>query len=340
MDEQSIYLGIDAGGTSTTAVVVSQNGSVLGWGRGGAANHTILGLEIARVSISAAVTRALQGIHNEPAAVALGSAGLEETGDLEIARQLLPGFLQGKLIAFECDGLMALEGALGGDPGIVVVAGTGAIAYGRDASGKMKRAGGWGWRIGDEGSGYWIGRSALEAVTKAADGRGPETKLVTAIVHSLRLSNVEELVQWTYAKERAPRDIAALARVVDDAAREGDRIAADILSNAAAELVQAAQSVYLAQRQGLPERVGVSIGGGVFKSSLLLSEFRRRLEEGGWARWQEPKLSPALGAGLHAWRLGQSAREGGPSMWDVDIPESFVARLKDGASQLAPMEME
>ena len=117
------FLGIDAGGTQTLAVVISEDGDVLGLGKGGPANHVSLGEDVARRSVALAVEEAFGGLSLLPATVAFGSAGLEAPGDLDTARRLLPESLRSLPIIFDTDAIMSLEGALGGDPGIVVAAG-------------------------------------------------------------------------------------------------------------------------------------------------------------------------------------------------------------------------
>lgn len=332
-DTNRLYLGIDAGGTHTLAVVVSATGDVLSVGRSGAANHVSMGISAAHRSISQAVEQALCGGRLQPRAVAFGSSGLEEPGDLQVARQLLPEHLWNLPIVFDCDAVMALEGALGGEPGIVVTAGTGAIAFGRDAVGRRANASGWGWRVGDEGSAYWLGQEAIRAICRAEDGRGPATQLTAAVLADLKLNDCRELRDWVYVEKRTPSDIAHLAVVVGETAAAGDELANGLLVQAAHELAAATEAV--GRRLGFLDQsaVYVSFTGGVFQSSIVRTHFeaeiaRRQIP----AELHEPILAPVGGAGLHAWRLGQlgeMAVVGDSSvLWQVEIPESVVNRLK------------
>ena len=123
------------------------------------------------------------------------------------------------------------------------MSGTGSIAYGRNARGEAARAGGWGYVLGDEGSGYWIGRLALRAVVRHADGRGRETSLTPRVLEHFGLTRAAELIHRIYHETLAPSAIGALARYVQHAREDGDFIAARILDQAAEELVTAAAAV-------------------------------------------------------------------------------------------------
>jgi N-acetylglucosamine kinase-like BadF-type ATPase len=129
---------------------------------------------------------------------------------------------------------IALEAAHGQGPGIVLVSGTGSVAVARDKEGVLHRAGGYGWQMGDEGSGYSLARAAMLAVGRAHDGRGPATALLDAILAAGLVKSFDELVRWTNAAE--PREIAALAPAVFEAASRGDAVAQGLVDAAAEEL--------------------------------------------------------------------------------------------------------
>jgi N-acetylglucosamine kinase-like BadF-type ATPase len=141
------------------------------------------------------------------------------------------------------DALIALVAGAGDGPGIVVVAGTGSIVYGRNAAGEAARAGGWGHMIGDEGSGYWIGREALAAVMRAGDGRGPDTLLTREILDVFELDDVSRLPRIVYDRARPFVSVASLGPLVQRVSERGDTVATRILERAADELVLAASSV-------------------------------------------------------------------------------------------------
>src|SRR5207237_4016708 len=138
---------------------------------------------------------------------------------------------------------IALVAGAGNEPGIVVIAGTGSIVYGRNAQHVAARAGGWGHILGDEGSGYWIGREALAAVMRADDGRGPETRLTGDVLEHFNITSTSQLPRIVYDRELPRMSVAALGPIVQQAREQGDVVAMRILEHAADELVLAARSV-------------------------------------------------------------------------------------------------
>src|SRR5439155_26556427 len=131
------------------------------------------------------------------------------------------------------DALVALVAGAGAGAGVVIVAGTGSIAYGHDGSGHAARAGGWGYLLGDEGSGFWIGRRALAAVVRQADGRGPVTQLTGLILDRMGITRPGDLIHETYYRDLKRQAIAALAPLVQQAHAAGDAVADHILQRAA-----------------------------------------------------------------------------------------------------------
>src|SRR5215468_2613685 len=165
-------------------------------------------------------------------------ANLQGVGELALEK-----VLHSAMILIVNDALIALQAGIGDAPGIVVVSGTGSIAYGRNARGEAARAGGWGYVLGDEGSGYWIGRFALRAVVRHADGRGRETSLTSRLLGHFDLTGPSELIHKVYHQELAPSAIGALAHYVQEARDDGDLVAAVILDQAAEELAATAAAV-------------------------------------------------------------------------------------------------
>jgi glucosamine kinase len=154
---------------------------------------------------------------------------------------------------------IALAAAFADGPGIVVSAGTGSIAVGRDRAGKQHRIGGYGWQMGDEGSGYAIGRAALGAVSRAVDGRSPKTALSDRILRASRSADFDSLIRW--AATASPAEVAALAPHVLAVAAEGDPLAQGITDYAARELSQLA--ICLLPRMDLAPPVSVAVTGGL-----------------------------------------------------------------------------
>ena len=272
-------LGIDAGGSKTVALLADGNGAIIGEGRAGGANLQTEGeLQVEKV-LDAVIDRATEGHHVRPEAVCLGIAGVDRDSDARVIREIMRrlGFRSKTLIVN--DALIALVAGAGASPGVVVISGTGSIAYGVSHRGLAARAGGWGPTLGDEGSGYWIGRRALEAVVRDADGRGPRTQLTPRVLEYFSLPRPELLVSEIYHQPQGRRAIASLAPVVDQARADGDLVAAEIMVDAADELAKAASSViFRLEMRG--ERFPILLAGGMLRrSDWLAAEVERRMAE-------------------------------------------------------------
>jgi len=236
-------LGIDAGGTKTVCLLADQQGRVLAEARGGGANLQSAGeLEVEKV-LFGVMDAALARHDVRPAAICLGIAGVDRPADADAVRAIMTRIgLKSRTLVVN-DALVALVAGAGDEPGVVVVAGTGSIAYGRNAAGQASRSGGWGYLLGDEGGGFWIGRSALAAVVRQSDGRGPATQLTEMVLGHMSLASPTELIHAIYYRDLHRHAIAGLAAVVQQAAQAGDAVATEILARAGGELVTAAASV-------------------------------------------------------------------------------------------------
>lgn len=290
-------LGIDAGGTKTLALLADADGHIIREGRAGAANLRTEGeLEVEK-TLHAVIEQACEGLDSPITAVCLGVAGVDREDDSRIIRDLVRrlGFRSNALIVN--DALIALVAGAGPNPGVVLVSGTGSIAYGVSHRGVAARSGGWGPTLGDEGSGYWIGRRALAAVMRDFDGRGPATDLTPMVLHHFSLSRPEMLVSEIYFQPQGRRTIAALAAVVDRARAEGDPVALDIMCHASEELALAAGSV-IGRLEMRGEQFPVLLAGGVLREiHWLADDVRGRLSEIAPRSHVAPLTQePALGA--------------------------------------------
>ena len=270
-------LGIDAGGTKTVCQLADERGEVLAEARRGGANLQAAGeLDVEKV---------LHGVMNEvlgdtdltPAAICLGIAGVDRPEDSAVVRGIMKRIGYKARVLVVNDALVALEAGAAGQPGVVVIAGTGSIAYGRNAHDEAARAGGWGYVLGDEGSGYWIGRAALRAVLRQSDRRGPVTRLTTLLLEHFQVAHAQDLIHQVYHPALRPTAIAALAQCVQQAFTAGDAVAIGILRGAADQLEASAMSV--ARRLDL---VGTQfpfvLAGGMFRAvPWLHDELDRRL---------------------------------------------------------------
>lgn len=242
-------LGIDAGGTKTVCLLADAQGTVIASARGPGANLQAQGeLEVEKV-LHEVMESALAIRRASVAAICLGIAGVDRPDDSAIMRGIMRRIGQKVPTLIVNDALVALTAGAGDGAGIVVICGTGSICYGRDDLGRAARSGGWGYVLGDEGSGYWLGRRALTAVVRHSDGRGPATSLTDRVLAHFRVGSVSDLVQEIHLRDPHRRRIASLGEAVQRAIDEGDVVARGIAEEGAEELVHAAASV--AERLGL-----------------------------------------------------------------------------------------
>ena len=272
-------LGIDAGGTKTVGLLADAEGRIVAEARGGGANLQSAGeLEVEKV-LHAVMDGVLGDREERPAAICLGIAGVDRPADGQTIRAIMRRIGSNARTLVVNDALVALEAGAGEGPGVVLVAGTGSIAYGRNASLQAARAGGWGYLLGDEGGGFWIGRAALSAVVRQFDGRGPSTRLTELVLRQMGLSSPTDLIHEIYYRDLHRHAIAGLAALVEDAADAGDAVAAQILTRAATELAAAAASVIT--RLGMRgDAFPVILAGGIFRGiPSLVRDVEHRLSE-------------------------------------------------------------
>jgi N-acetylglucosamine kinase-like BadF-type ATPase len=272
-------LGIDAGGTKTHCLLADEHCEVVAEARGGGANLQGEGeLQVEKV-LHTVMAEALGDRGIVPTAICLGIAGVDRDEDVQIVQGLMRRIGFNARILVVNDALVALVAGAGDAPGVVVVAGTGSISYGRNGHGQGARAGGWGHVLGDEGSGYWMGRLALRAVVREADGRGPVTKLTPYVFQHFNVARAQDLIQQVYYRNIRPSAIAALARTLQRAHEEGDEAAQSILERAATELTASAASV-VEQLAMTNDSFPVILAGGIFQAvPWLYAELGRRLPE-------------------------------------------------------------
>jgi N-acetylglucosamine kinase-like BadF-type ATPase len=290
-------LGIDAGGTKTICLLADGEGRVVGEARGGGANLQASGeLEVEKV-LHHVMDAAIGERDVRPAAICLGIAGVDRPEDTAAVHSIMRRIGFKAQVVVVNDALVALVAGAGDAAGIVVVAGTGSIAYGRDAAGRAARAGGWGYLLGDEGGGFWIGRAALTAVVRQFDGRGPATLLTPLILEHLGISGPNELIHEIYYRDVHRHTIAGIAGLVQRAMNNGDAIAADIIERAGGELAAAASSV-ITRLEMRGDAFATVLAGGIFRGiPWLVSDVTRRLSEIAPRAHVRPlDVEPAIGA--------------------------------------------
>mgnify|MGYP000846872595 FL=1 len=237
----ALIVGVDAGGTKTTGVVADENGVVLRRARGAGANLHLHG----ELSVEKVLADLLDELCPEerPDALCLGMAGVDRPGEEQVVRGLLRrlGFRANAQVVN--DAVIAIAAGSPNRVGIVLIAGTGSIAYGIDSHGRTARAGGLGPTLADEGSGGWIGHRAVLAAIRAHEGRGPSTALREAVFEDLHVRDLSEFPALAYGGGLTRERFAALAPLVARLAQAGDAEAAGILETGARELAAAARSV-------------------------------------------------------------------------------------------------
>lgn len=256
------YLGIDGGGTQTTCAVGDQL-RVLATAVAGGSNIVRVGESEAHFNLREAITKACAAAGVSPAAVeatVIGVAGSSVPTVKDAVAAVIGDLVPGE-IEVVGDMVIAMESAFPGLPGVVVISGTGSVAFGRNRLGEAARAGGWGSAISDEGSGYWIGRAAVSAVLRAHDAAA-STTLLRGVLDCWRLNSLEELLQ----KGNSLPGFADLFPIVESAASAGDQVARQILVAAGGELATLA-SIVIGRLWSAGHVVRVAIGGGVFAHS-------------------------------------------------------------------------
>lgn len=286
-------IGIDAGGTKTVGILADESGQPLSEARGGGANLQTHGeLEVEKVLDG--ILDALDPTRRNVAAVCLGIAGVDRPDDEQVIRGILRRLGYRETARIVNDAAIALAAGAPERVGIVVLAGTGSIAYGVDPRGRTVRAGGYGFLLADEGSAYWLGHQALRLVVRAGDGRGPATALTPLVFAALEVGSIAELIPRVYERGLPKHRIAALAPNVEAAARQGDRLAAALVEQGAHELALAAQAV--ARQVELGPTYPVVVAGGAFKACpSMLAVLERALSLPG-AHLRPLLTEPAMGA--------------------------------------------
>ncbi|PYP15299.1 MAG: hypothetical protein DMD52_10630 [Gemmatimonadetes bacterium] len=292
----TIFLGADAGGSHSTVVIGTAELTILGRADGPPAAMKPGGAPASAAVLSETGRRAAAqadvDLPVERAVIAAAGAGrLQEQAELEGA--LVHAGLA-RRVRVMADGEVALSMAFADGTGIIVSAGTGSIAYARDPAGQLHRAGGYGWQLGDEGGGYWLGRRALDVAARAQDGRGEGSTLLARLLGALGLQTFDDLVRWTATA--TPAQVAALAPHVLNAARDGEAVALRAVQDAARELV----ALVVALERHYPGTTAVSVataGGLLVPHSPLADAFRDRLAaESKRARLVSTKVDTPVGA--------------------------------------------
>ena len=270
------FLGIDGGGTRTTAWLADERRRILARSVAGPSNPLKVGSAAAKREVLRAARRAFRdaGLRfSSLEAVGVGLAGVDRP---QVHRPLfawLRRAIPARHHLLTSDAAIAMRAAIGDSPGLIVISGTGSISYGRDDRGRVLRSGGWGAPFDDAGSGYDLGRKAIIAALRDYDGRGPYTQLTAKICDALKIPDITRVILLPLT----PQDIAGLFPLVLAAARRRDPVAQQMCEEAGKDLADLA--VALLKRLGWQRRiVPVVTAGGVFRASLRIRRaFKRHL---------------------------------------------------------------
>lgn len=319
--DKRFVLGIDGGGTHTSACLISTTGEYLAQIEGPPLQYARVRERVAD-GVARLTDRILRraGVPKKAllaAAVCLTGVGRES--DRKIVLQALRRKKLAPKIIVDSDAIAGLTGALGFAPGIVVIAGTGSISFARDQRGQIHRVGGWGYLIGDEGSGYAIARDGLNAALQDFDGRGSKTQLRQLFEEKFRVDRIDEVISQIQLPKPDRGAIASLAPLVFEAAKGGDVIAAEIIHRAGFELAKliAAQ---LGHFQDVPPPLSVSFLGNLFqqKEMLMAGIIKVLAEDMQKIKIVEPRFPPMVGAALMAL-----------AAVDIATDEELLQRLKE-----------
>ena len=315
-----MFLGVDGGGTKTAFALIDSEGQVLARHTESSAYYLEVGMDGAAAMLARGCNAVLTAAGVSSSDLTFSFFGLPAYGEDRAAQQQLDA-LPRAILGHErylCgnDMVCSWAGSLACADGISVIAGTGSMAYGEFA-GRRARAGGWGELFSDEGSAHWIARAGLALFSRMSDGRAPRGSLYQLVRQRLALAEDLDLCQVIYGDLQAERSrVAALSRLVSEAAALGDQQAQAIITAAATELAALVDAVRGSLGVADGEEVSVSYSGGLFGADgPLHAPFAQALAaRPGPYRLMRPSLAPVLGAALYAARtagvaLNDAARE-------------------------------
>ncbi len=276
MNKERIIMAVDGGATKTSLVIYSINGQKLFEKTTFGSNYHTIGAEKFEKVITDLLLDAFQATpYTNIEVAAFAMAGIDTAHDLSIVKVLIENCFNQvpfdiHTIIVENDVLSTLKGITGGGPGALVLSGTGSIAYAMNGQGKIVRAGGWGHRAADEGSGYWIGQQIIRAVVRVEDGRSTNaTKLKKFLYEKLEISQLEELLYWLYHPEYTNAQLASISSILSEAVELGDEIAINIANEAAYELYYLAKTV-LEKINYLNEPYTIYLNGGILQNHSVI----------------------------------------------------------------------
>lgn len=318
------YLGVDGGGTKTAFILMDDSIGVIGYLERESCHYRQVGLEKFGEIIEEGIDKLCKEAHVNKEVISYGFLGLPGYGESKKAMEDMENII-GKILkagTFKCgnDVEAGWAGSLACNPGINIVAGTGAIAMGKDRMGNIARSSGWGPFCGDEGSAYWIGKKTIEVFTKEADGRLEKTPLYEIMKNDLSLKDDYQIIELLVDKYKMDREkIARLALVLFKAAEAKDVYAEKIYNEAAQEYVLMAKAIINQLDFQCEDEILISYSGGAFKGEkYILGTFEEGLRTLNVnCKLIKPIIKPIIGAALYGMKLHQGT-----------VNSEFVERLK------------
>lgn len=307
MTGESLVLAVDGGQTSSKALVATLDGKVLGRGTGSPCDHLHGpgGYERNRDAIHSSGTAAIRAAGVDSGRIVTVGLGLtsapRESEALPLFDRMVREFLNPETLWVDADFVSNLAGASGGEPGVVVIAGGGSIGYGHDGQGREAIAGGLGYLMGDEGSGWHIGLRAIQEAARGADRRGPETALLPMVLEHYGLGSIREIIRQIYAIDFTRDRISTITPKVVQIAEGGDAVATGIVTTAGTRLGEIALGT-IRQLHAPGDAVTVYPTGGVFTAGPPIRRPFADTIDAGWptATIREPRFPPVVGAYLMA----------------------------------------
>ncbi len=285
MKLSQFVIGIDGGGTKTAAVIADLKGNILAQHTAGPSNFQIIGFEKSARVVFSLVRDCCDSVGCFPKNIRGTTIGLAGAGRVEDQKYIAEAFrrlisskkITLRKVRIESDARIALEGAFNGGAGIIVIAGSGSIAFGKDEKGNIHRVGGWGRILGDEGSGYFIGKEGLKAVCRHLDGRSAPTLLTAMVAKKFGIKTSADIIAAVY---KSNFDIASLAPIVFEAEEKGDATSFDIVERASNELTEHVRALIMKFQNGVSahakRRISLSLVGGLMENETPLTRSLRR----------------------------------------------------------------
>lgn len=290
MENTKYYLGVDGGGSKTTAVVFNEKGEFICKASGESINYYSVGIENARKVMADIIAGLSQKSFD---CAVIGMSALNERASAQETDRFCKGIINSKKIIMDSDLYVALEAMDEKGECAVVISGTGSMTLCRDAKGIISHAGGWGYILGDEGSGYSIGLFGIKAAIRAAEGSEEKTALTEECLRYFSIGNIYDLIDLFYDKTVSRKTTAAFAKNVIALAENGDKTADSIIRSEAKLL----SGTVCALLENARKDISIGLWGGIFQHNKYYRDiFTSYLKENGFRNVKLISFTPESGA--------------------------------------------